>query len=332
MARKAAKGIEYYPVYCNHTTDKRMRLLISDHDSDGYWVYQNILADGHLNNGYFFDVNDEDEFTLFAVETCKKSVVLVKQIIETAINRGFFDREIYEKYKVLTSAEMQEIYVHATKDRRYKGSTVTIISEFVLYEVEEQKGINIIPMSYDKKELNTEITPLNNDIIPQNNEELEKKPRKRATKTIDEQALKQQLIDYEQVPKTLVELHRYVKEQKPAFLEPYIDLWNCWALKYSKPKAEALTDARRQHIRARLREKLFDFIEILARASKSNFILQSTFFTFDWITDSKNNYVKVLEGNYDNKDLPPATPEAGTGGNTMDDKLEKMIKKKENGQ
>ena len=45
-------------------------------------------------------------------------------------------------------------------------------------------------------------------------------------------------------------------------------------------------------------------IEILRKAQCSDFLISSKWFGFDWLLENDGNYLKVLEGNYDNgKDL-----------------------------
>lgn len=80
----------------------------------------------------------------------------------------------------------------------------------------------------------------------------------------------------------------------------------------SLPKVLRLSDARRDKVKARLREWGGDNPEeMIAKAREFfNRIEASDFLTgrsgkwkasFDWLFDSRNNWIKVAEGNYDNK-------------------------------
>lgn len=90
-----------------------------------------------------------------------------------------------------------------------------------------------------------------------------------------------------------------------------VKLWNevCTDL----PKVMRLSDARRDKVKARLkewgegdREKMTDYArELFERIQASDFLTGRSGkwkgATFDWIFDSRNNWIKVMEGNYDNQ-------------------------------
>lgn len=89
-----------------------------------------------------------------------------------------------------------------------------------------------------------------------------------------------------------------------------VKLWN--EVCVSLPKVLRLSEARRDKVKARLREWGGDNPEeMIAKAREFfNRIEASDFLTgrsgkwkasFDWLFDSRNNWIKVAEGNYDNK-------------------------------
>lgn len=76
----------------------------------------------------------------------------------------------------------------------------------------------------------------------------------------------------------------------------------------SMPKCTKLTEGRRKAIKARLSEYTSEQIgEVFRKAEKSDFISgrdgKWTNANFDWLM-SPSNFIKVLEGNYDNKASP----------------------------
>lgn len=104
-----------------------------------------------------------------------------------------------------------------------------------------------------------------------------------------------------------------VMESKEKDIEyPYADivsLWNATCL--SLPKVRQLNDSRRAKIKCRLNEwgktpdeMLARANEIFARCSSSAFLCGDNktdwTATFDWLFENDKNWVKVLEGNYDN--------------------------------
>lgn len=109
-------------------------------------------------------------------------------------------------------------------------------------------------------------------------------------------------------------LYQFIRDHKPDFIEPYAELWNIFARERKKPQLTRISDARRKKFATRLKEKSFDFLQILTKAgSASDFLSASKWFTWDWIMESEGNYLKVIEGNYDPKDNPaPPTAKVDT--------------------
>ncbi len=91
--------------------------------------------------------------------------------------------------------------------------------------------------------------------------------------------------------------------------EDYKRSWNYVAHRNKWPEIKAMSDKRIANIKARQKEKAFDWLEILKMCEK----YPKLFYTFDFLMASTTNYLKVLEGNYkvsfDNGPQPPAQPE-----------------------
>lgn len=101
---------------------------------------------------------------------------------------------------------------------------------------------------------------------------------------------------------------KFIRENKPDFLEPYIDCWNMFAEKFGKQKIIKLTKSRELKLKLRLKDETFIFPDILNKAHKQLFITENNWFTFDWVLQNETNYLKVLEGNYMTKLKPETTP------------------------
>lgn len=103
-------------------------------------------------------------------------------------------------------------------------------------------------------------------------------------------------------------------------IEPEIDnvvkKWNEFAEYYELAKVVKITDDRKRNIAARLKESDFNLDHIMQRIEKSDFLkgknVRGWKVHFDFIFSSKNNWIKILEGNYsngNNKNNGGATPE-----------------------
>jgi hypothetical protein len=124
MGRKLKQGIDYYPMESDHTYNKKIRLLVNDKSGDGYWVWSCLLDATYKNKGYYFDLDEVEEFELFCSEHCKRPVDFVKEVIETALQRKLFNKDIYERTNKLTSDRIQINFLYGTYDRRRKGTQI----------------------------------------------------------------------------------------------------------------------------------------------------------------------------------------------------------------
>lgn len=104
------------------------------------------------------------------------------------------------------------------------------------------------------------------------------------------------------------------KRGKPAsapsdFFDSVLLLWNSSATR-SIPKIRSLSPARREKVKLRVKEMggwekaMETLAECFRKISESDFCNGATgrwVATFDWFFDNEKNWLKVLEGNYDNR-------------------------------
>lgn len=87
--------------------------------------------------------------------------------------------------------------------------------------------------------------------------------------------------------------------------DAFLKEWNEFATTNKKSKVAKLSDTRKKKIALRIKD--YDnlneiFTYVLTKASKSVFLKNGSFFTFDWLMENDNNILKVYEGKYDNKE------------------------------
>jgi hypothetical protein len=105
---------------------------------------------------------------------------------------------------------------------------------------------------------------------------------------------------YSKIEKTKMGIFDYLLT-KPKEPQPYVDYWNLFAKEKIKPIVKVLNKSRSKKIITRLADPNFNFIAILKKATNSDILISSNWFAFDWIVENEKNYLKVLEGNYDNQ-------------------------------
>jgi hypothetical protein len=69
----------------------------------------------------------------------------VKEVIYGCVRRGLFDQTVFDMFELLTSDRIQLNFLHATTERRKKGSVVMMINEILLVEQDDSwKNVKIL--------------------------------------------------------------------------------------------------------------------------------------------------------------------------------------------
>jgi len=101
-----------------------------------------------------------------------------------------------------------------------------------------------------------------------------------------------------------------------------LDYWKQHKRLVDKCDMRAITKQRKEKVKARWQEQDFknNWQSIVEKSNESDFLTGPEFpgFSFDWLIKNDTNYMKVLEGKYDNK---------GTKTHSQSDKRIEMLKK-----
>lgn len=111
------QGIEYFPLNVDFFDDDKTELIESEFGVYGVFIVVKLLCKIY-REGYYYKWG-EDECLLFANKAGEGiSAQLVDAVVRKMVQRGFFDKDMFEKYHVLTSYDMQKLYFEITKRRK----------------------------------------------------------------------------------------------------------------------------------------------------------------------------------------------------------------------
>lgn len=91
-------------------------------------------------------------------------------------------------------------------------------------------------------------------------------------------------------------------------VEAVVQLWNELTANSKLPACRGLSETRRKHIRARMKEHGLGVLrDVFERMAVSRFATgdndRGWVMTFDWLMESEGNFLKAFEGKYDNRAL-----------------------------
>ena len=116
MARPTKKGLDYFPLDVDFLSDLKVRRIIKACGKEAVHILVALLANIYRDEGYYV-VWDDDLAFLVADEVGTKEGT-VEELVRKAVQVKFFDKDIFDKYSVLTSKGIQNRYILATKERK----------------------------------------------------------------------------------------------------------------------------------------------------------------------------------------------------------------------
>lgn len=160
-------GIPYFPL--DVALDTRYELVEAEFGIKGFGVIVKVFQYIYSEGGYYALWNDEVEL-LFSrkIGLGRNSV---SDIIKCCLKRGIFDKDLFDKYHILTSTEIQEKYVKAVSRRK----NVQIKSEYLLIPY------TLIPTNVNILSKNVNISD-ENDNIPEQSKVKESKVKESKVK------------------------------------------------------------------------------------------------------------------------------------------------------
>lgn len=118
-------GIAFFPHYT--VPDDSIRLVHAKFGISGYGIVFKLF-ERIFSHGYYSDWN-EDICALFAAD-CLLTAERVQPVVDYAIEKNVFSKDLYAKYSVLTSAQIQKNYFYACK----KVSELKLRNELLLVD------------------------------------------------------------------------------------------------------------------------------------------------------------------------------------------------------
>ena len=167
MARPAKEGLDYFPLDVGIFEDEKIEAIAGEFGIKGELAVIKLLC-AIYKKGYFILWDDLSQATLL-----KRLPGVSKEMLNQIVNRlvlwGFFDKELFDSVKVLTSENIQATFFEATKRRKTPKPTKYIVnvnnnsqSETVNADINAQSKVKeskVNKSKVNKKETESYINP-----------------------------------------------------------------------------------------------------------------------------------------------------------------------------
>ena len=279
--RPTKQGIDYFPMDVGFFTDVKIRKISRACGSQSTSILICLLCNIYKDEGYYILWDEDLPFVI--ADTVGVSEGAVKEVLIKSLQVGFFDQELYEKYKILTSSGIQKRFLLAT----YQRKETTIIPEYL---------INCA---------NNSINCTNNSINHSDNEQSKSKVKVNRKKRKEKENNKETSPNGEE-KKDELSLSHSQKIDWVGLMNWYNSLF-----RDKLPAIKSMTETRKKAVKARIAQYGKESIRTVF-----NLVLQSSFLLggndhnwkcdFDWIF-KQANYTRILEGIYNGKRADTAT-------------------------
>ena len=179
MARPKKSGLDYFPLDVDIDIDDKISLIESEHGITGFGIIIKMLCKIY-KNGYFYEWGEKEQL-LFSSKV-NVDINVLNACINSAIKWDMFDKTVYEKYGVLTSAGIQKRYLEAIGRRK----AIEIIENYWLIDIPKFDKIALTLINVDTNEKNVYINSQNDDINAQSKVK-ESKVKESKEKNIDKE-------------------------------------------------------------------------------------------------------------------------------------------------
>lgn len=111
MARPIKEGLDYFPL--NVVLNSKFEIIEARFGIKGFAVIVKLFQHIYGTKGYYCEW-DEDVLFVFA-KRIGVGANSVSEILDTSLKKGIFNKDMYEKYSILTSEGIQQRYVEAKR-------------------------------------------------------------------------------------------------------------------------------------------------------------------------------------------------------------------------
>lgn len=130
MARPLKQGLDYFPLDVDFLQDLKVRKIVKAQGAKSIPVLICLLANIYREGGYYLRWDGDTPFLIAEESGAEEGVVTA--VLSKAQQVDFFDAEIFETYRVLTSRGIQKRYFLIIKSAKRKE--IAVVENFLLID------------------------------------------------------------------------------------------------------------------------------------------------------------------------------------------------------
>lgn len=220
MARPLKQGLDYFPLDVDFLQDTKVRKIVKAQGAKSIPVLICLLSNIYRTDGYYLRWDGDMPFLIAEESGAEEGVVT--EVLSKAQQVDFFDAEIFEAYRVLTSRGIQKRYFLAIKAAKRKE--ISVVENFLLINPSEvpKNAVWYRAITMSKNEelylkivnsginsINSGINGVNSEINPQRKVKEREKEREREKESrVKEETEEIRINPTTTIPESVVEIYR----------------------------------------------------------------------------------------------------------------------------
>lgn len=155
MARPQKIGLDYFPLNVDIDQDDKIAIIEAQHGILGFAITIKLLMKIY-SEGYYYDWTEKEQI-LFS-RRVNVNINELNAIINDCVKWGLFNKELFEKYKIMTSRGIQLRYFEAVKRRK----RVEIAKQHLMLtndDIKSYANIVIVNINDEGEIVNADINP-----------------------------------------------------------------------------------------------------------------------------------------------------------------------------
>lgn len=133
MSRPVKKGLDYFPVNVDFFETEENKFFSVETGASGICALMKLMCNIY-RNGYYIDWGQDHEALFSWDMRGMVSKDEIPRIIQVCLKRGIFDKKLYEKYSILTSRYIQEVFLRALDGKRQ----ISVVKEYWLTKLPDK--------------------------------------------------------------------------------------------------------------------------------------------------------------------------------------------------
>lgn len=145
MARPRKTGLDYFPFDCDFFSDEKVVSIAGEFGLKGEISIIKLLC-AVYRNGYYIEWSEMLKYKMLR-ELPGVSADMLEQIVNRLVKWGFFDKDLFDSVRVLSSKGIQRRYFDAVRLRKLSGNLPFILSGIKVSSLETTVSNEEIPQS-----------------------------------------------------------------------------------------------------------------------------------------------------------------------------------------